>query len=131
VFSAVAWAASTGTFLAAGQAVGVELSLAQAALLTSGVALVSIIPSGPGYVGTFELTVVGIAEGFGIPRDSAFALGLLVHLMILATTSIGGVIALVAVRRRRAGSESASRAEGVDSAVAAVERPRPDSSQEA
>src|SRR4051794_32490187 len=40
-FSALAWAASTGTFLAAGQAVGVELSLAQAALLTSGVALVT------------------------------------------------------------------------------------------
>jgi uncharacterized membrane protein YbhN (UPF0104 family) len=99
-FSAVAWAASTGTFLAAGQAVGVELSLAQAALLTSGVALVTIIPSGPAYVGTFELTVVGIAEGFGISRDDAFALGLLVHLVILATTSIGGVIAMLAMRRR-------------------------------
>ena len=47
-FSALAWAASTGTFLAAGQAVGVELSVAQAALLTSGVALVTIVPSGPG-----------------------------------------------------------------------------------
>jgi len=100
-FSALAWTASTGTFLAAGQAVGVELSIAQAALLTSGVALVTIIPSGPGYVGTFELTVVSIADGFGIPRDSAFALGLLVHLMILATTSVGGVIAMLAVRRRR------------------------------
>jgi uncharacterized protein (TIRG00374 family) len=100
-FSAFAWAASTGTFLAAGQAVGVELSIAQGALLTSGVALVTIVPSGPGYVGTFELTVVAIADGFGIPRDSAFALGLLVHLMILATTSVGGVIATLALRRRR------------------------------
>jgi uncharacterized protein (TIRG00374 family) len=99
-FSALAWGASTGTFLAAGQAVGVELTVAQAALLTSGVALVSIIPAGPGYVGTFELTVVGIADGFGIPRDSAFALGLLVHVVILATTSIGGVVAMLARRRR-------------------------------
>jgi hypothetical protein len=101
-FSALAWAASTGTFLAAGQAVGVQLTVAQAALLTSGVALVTIVPSGPGYVGTFELTVVSIADGFGIPKDSAFALGLLVHLMILATTSIGGVVAMLAFRRRRA-----------------------------
>ncbi len=93
VFSALAWTASIGTFLAAGQAVGVQLTLAQAALLTSGVALVTIVPSGPGYLGTFELTAVGIAAGFGIPRDSAFAMGLLVHLVILATTSIGGVIA--------------------------------------
>ena len=104
------------TFLAAGQAVGVELSLAQAALLTSGVALVTIVPSGPGYVGTFELTVVGIAEGFGISRDDAFALGLLVHLMILATTSIGGVIAMLAMRRR-------SDAKAVADAAEAAQRP--------
>jgi uncharacterized protein (TIRG00374 family) len=105
VFSAIAWSASTGTFLAAGQAVGVELSVAQAALLCSGVALVSIVPSGPGYVGTFELTVVAIADGFGIPRDSAFALGLLVHVMILATTTIGGVTAMLAFRRREPQAE--------------------------
>lgn len=103
-FSAVAWAASTTTFLAGGQAVGVELTIAQAALLTSGVALVTIIPSGPGYLGTFELTVVGIAAGFGISRDAAFAMGLLVHLVILATTSVGGVIALLARRSRQARS---------------------------
>jgi len=100
-FSVLAWAASIATFLAAGQAVGVELTVAQAALITSGVALVTIVPSGPGYLGTFELTVVGISSGFGIARDDAFALGLLVHLMILATTSFGGIIALLAVRRRR------------------------------
>src|SRR6187401_750034 len=122
-FSALAWAASTGTFLAAGQAVGVELSLAQAALLTSGVALVTIVPSGPGYVGTFELTVVGIAEGFGISRDDAFALGLLVHLMILATTSIGGVIAMLAMRRRR--EESSAAAGAVTAAGAATNPPEP------
>ena len=101
-FSALAWAASIGTFLAAGQAVGIQLSLAQAALLTSGVALVTIIPAGPGFVGTFELTVVEIAAGFGVPRDAAFALGLLIHVMILGTTSVGGVIALLARRSREA-----------------------------
>jgi glycosyltransferase 2 family protein len=118
LFSAIAWAASTVTFLAAGQAVGVQLTVAQGALLTSGVALVTIIPSGPGYVGTFELTAVEIAAGFGIPRDSAFAMGLLVHVMILATTSIGGVIAMVARqgRRDRQGTPAAD-------AAAAAEEP--------
>ena len=64
-FSAVAWIASTVTFVAAGRAVGIELSVAQGALLTSGVALATIIPSGPGYLGTFELTAVGIAAVSG------------------------------------------------------------------
>lgn len=99
-FSAVAWAASICTFLAAGQAVGIELTVAQGALLCSGVALATIVPSGPGYLGTFELTAVGICSLFGIDRDSAFAMALLVHVMILAVTSVGGVIAYLALRRR-------------------------------
>jgi uncharacterized protein (TIRG00374 family) len=102
VLSAAAWAASILTFLAAGQAVGLELTVAQGALFSAGVALATIVPSGPGYLGTFELTAVGIARGFGIDADDAFAMALLVHLMQLAITSIGGVIWLVVGRRRRA-----------------------------
>ena len=98
--SALAWAASITSFLAAGQAVGVQLTVSQAALMASGVALATIVPSGPGYLGTFELTAVGIASTFGVDRSAAFALALLVHAMILAGTSVGGVIALL-VRRRR------------------------------
>ena len=56
-------------------------------------ALASIVPAGPANVGTFELTVVLIADGLGIPKDTAFAMGLLVHAMILLVTSIGGVVA--------------------------------------
>ena len=112
-FSALAWSASILTFLAAGQAVGVELTVAQAALLCSGVALVSIVPAGPANAGTFELTVVLIAEGFGISRDDAFAMGLLVHLIVLALTSIGGVVALLAFRRRRGQAESGAAAVGI------------------
>jgi hypothetical protein len=105
--SAVAWTASILTFLAGGQAVGVELTLAQGALLSSGVALATIVPSGPGYLGTFELTAVGIASTFGVDRDSAFAMALLVHATILAVTSIGGAIAAVRLRVRfvRPGTE--------------------------
>jgi uncharacterized protein (TIRG00374 family) len=93
VLSAVAWSASIATFLAGGQAVGVELTVAQGALLSSGVALATIVPSGPGFLGTFELTAVGIMGTFGVSRDDAFALALLVHAMLLAVTSVGGLIA--------------------------------------
>jgi uncharacterized protein (TIRG00374 family) len=91
-FSAIAWAASIFTFLAAGQAIGVELTLAQGALLTSGIALAMIVPSGPGYFGTYELTAVAIMGTFGIDPDSAFAMALLAHAVNLVVTSVGGVI---------------------------------------
>lgn len=100
-FSALAWSASIVTFVAGGAAVGLDLSIAEGALLTSGVALATIVPSGPGYLGTFELTAVGIASSLGADPDDAFAMALLVHLMLLAVTSIGGVIAMVRLRVRR------------------------------
>ena len=81
LFSAVAWTASIATFVAGGQAVGIDLTIAQGALLSSGVALATIVPSAPGYVGTFELTAVvdrvdlrrrprcGVRHGAAGPRD--------------------------------------------------------------
>ena len=93
LLSLLAWSASITTFIVAGAAIGVPLTPAQGALLSSGVALATIVPSGPGYLGTFELTAVGIATQFGVHPDSAFALALLVHAMILVVTSVGGAIA--------------------------------------
>jgi uncharacterized protein (TIRG00374 family) len=99
-WSVGAWAATILAFALAGQAIGVELTWGQAALLAAGVSLVTAIPAGPGYVGTFELAAVEIAKAIGVPADPAFALALLVHAAILAVTSAGGVVAFLAAGRR-------------------------------
>jgi hypothetical protein len=99
--SAVAWGATLLAFAAAGQAVGLELRIGEAALLSSGVALASAIPSGPGYLGTYELAAVKIAEALGLAPEPAFAMALLVHASILIVTSVGGVIALARLGWRR------------------------------
>jgi len=95
ILSAAAWTASIATFVAGGHAVGIELSFIQGALLSTGVALATIVPSAPGYLGTFELTAVSIASLFGVEANAAFAMALLVHAMILGVTSVGGAIAAV------------------------------------
>jgi hypothetical protein len=100
-FSAAAWAATLLAFAAAGQAVGLELRIGEAALMSSGVALASAIPSGPGYLGTYELAAVKIAEALGLPTDEAFATALLVHATILAVTSLGGAAALLRLGWKR------------------------------
>lgn len=113
-FSFLAWSASIATFVVGGAAVGISLTPAQGALLSSGVALATIVPSGPGYLGTFELTAVGIATQFGIGPDAAFAMALLVHALILLVTSVGGGVAAVRLGvglgtgSRDAGNETAS-----------------------
>jgi uncharacterized protein (TIRG00374 family) len=100
-WSVAAWTATIVAFAAAGQAIGVELTWGQAALLAAGVSLVTAIPAGPGYVGTFELAAVEIAGAVGIAANPAFALALLVHAVILAVTSVGGVVAFLAAGRTR------------------------------
>lgn len=97
-WSVAAWAATIVAFAAAGQAIGVELTWGQAALLAAGTSLVTAIPAGPGYVGTFELAAVEIAKAVGVPTDPAFALALLVHAAILGVTTVGGVAAFLATR---------------------------------
>ena len=94
LWSGLAWGATIGGFLAAAEAVGIHLSLSQAALLGAGVALSTAIPAGPAYFGTFELAGVEIGAIFAIPAAEAFALTLLAHASSLAITSVGGAISL-------------------------------------
>ena len=105
--SMAAWGATLLAFAAAGQAVGVELRIGEAALLGSGVALASAIPAGPAYLGTYEYAAVKIAEALGRPPEPAFAIALLVHATILVLTSAGGLVALSRLGWRRAPDEPA------------------------
>jgi hypothetical protein len=95
VLTCLAWTASLLGFAAAGQAVGIQLTIGQAALLASGTALAAAIPSGPASLGTFELAVVRICGALGVADARAFAIALLVHGTIVVLTSIGGVAALI------------------------------------
>ncbi|HUQ78102.1 MAG TPA: lysylphosphatidylglycerol synthase transmembrane domain-containing protein [Patescibacteria group bacterium] len=104
VTSAASWSMAVLAFAAVGQAIGVELTIGQAALIASGVALAGAVPAGPSNLGTFEFAAVEIGKAIGVPGDSAFALALLVHATILVVTSVGGGIAFARLdwRDRRA-----------------------------
>ncbi len=110
VLSVAAWGASVVAFAAAGQSLGVEMTMAQAALLAAGVALASAIPAGPSNLGTFDLAAVAIAATFGIDAETALALALVAHASILLTTSAGGAVSLVALGWRRSRATPATAA---------------------
>ena len=94
VLSVGSWSCTVLAFAAAAQAVGVEPSMGQAALLAAGTNLATAIPAAPGYVGTFELAAITIATSVGIDREAALAFAVLVHATTLLITSIGGAMAL-------------------------------------
>jgi hypothetical protein len=127
VLTLASWSCVVLAFAAAAQAVGVQPTMAQAALLAAGTNLATAIPAGPGYVGTFELAAITIATSVGIDRDSAFAFALLVHAAALLVTSVGGVAVLVFGGRRAQPATTAVAAAGhvalaTEDAVAEPER---------
>jgi uncharacterized protein (TIRG00374 family) len=108
VWSLAGWGAVVASVVAAAHAVNVELSWSQAALLGAGASLATAIPAGPAGLGTFELAAVTILAAFGIAADPAFALAVLIHVVQLAVTSLGGGIALLRVGWRRAPAGSSA-----------------------
>jgi uncharacterized protein (TIRG00374 family) len=124
--SLASWTCTVFAFAAAAQAVGVQPTLGQAALLAAGTNLATAVPAGPGYVGTFELAVVTIAASVGIDREQALAFGILVHVATLAVTSIGGAIAFVAGPRRRQAERPESAAVPAEAATSEAVGPTPE-----
>jgi uncharacterized protein (TIRG00374 family) len=95
------WSCTVLAFAAAAQAVGIEPTMGQAALLAAGTNLATAIPAAPGYVGTFELATVTIAGSVGISAAPALAFAVLVHATTLLLTSVGGATAYALGSRRR------------------------------
>jgi glycosyltransferase 2 family protein len=99
--SGLSWTMAILAYAAVGQAIGIQLSMGQAALIASGVALASAVPAGPSNLGTFEFAAKELGKAVGIEESSALALGVLSHVAILVVTSIGGAIAFARLGWRR------------------------------
>lgn len=119
VLSVAAWSCTVVAVLAVGQAIGIELTLGEGALLAAGMNLATAVPSGPGYLGTFEYAGQTIAIAFGLPAPSGLALALLTHALTLVISSAGGVVALVRLGWTRSARASSAGIAGPDSATGA------------
>jgi uncharacterized protein (TIRG00374 family) len=106
--SVVGWSCTVLAFAAAAQAVGIQPTMGQAAMLAAGTNLATAIPAGPGYIGTFELAAVTIATSVGLPEGPSLAFALIVHAATILITSVGGAVALtIGSGRRRAAVDQA------------------------
>ena len=101
VLSVAAWGCTVVAVLAVGQSLGIELTVGQGALLAAGTNLATAIPSGPGYLGTFEYAGQTIALAFGFPASKGLALAVLIHALTLLVTSIGGAVAILRLGWKR------------------------------
>jgi uncharacterized protein (TIRG00374 family) len=98
ILSVAAWSCTVLAVLAVGQSLDMQLTVGEGSLLAAGTNLATAIPSGPGYLGTFEYAGQTIAASFpNIDSSNALALAILVHFLTLVVSSVGGVAALAAL----------------------------------
>lgn len=81
-------------------AVGVQVTLVQAAFVMGALALSTAIPAGPGSVGTYEFVGVTVLVSMGFPAEPSLAAVLLVHLFAALPPAIAGLGALWAYHVR-------------------------------
>ncbi|MDQ3226631.1 MAG: flippase-like domain-containing protein, partial [Chloroflexota bacterium] len=95
--SVAAWGFETSMYWTVARAFGDPLAGAMtpaAALLTTAIAnLATLVPSGPGYVGTFEAGVLLAVNGaLGIGRGLALSYAVLLHILLWLPVTVWGAI---------------------------------------
>jgi uncharacterized protein (TIRG00374 family) len=94
--SVLAFAVAVGALLTIATALGVGLTLPQAALVMGALALSTAIPAAPGSIGTYEFVGLTTLTGIGVAPEPAIALVVLVHLIATVPPALAG-LAMTAV----------------------------------
>jgi uncharacterized protein (TIRG00374 family) len=101
--SLLAWVFQIITFALAAKAAGVEVPLAASLAGLLAVNLGLVLRATPGNVGFFQFAYALTVEQFGVPRDPAIAVSLLIQtLQVVPVTIVGVALAPEFVFRRRA-----------------------------
>ena len=106
------WAASASLVCAS---LGIDVSAVDVLFVTATINLGVVIPSSPGFVGTYQWLSVTALGALGTGAEAALAFAILMQAVwFVPTTIVGGWLALlelrnVSVRRRRPAEASVSR----------------------
>ena len=107
LYAAVAWALHTG-----GAPLGPWFAAATGTLAT-------LLPSSPGYVGTFDYFAILGLTAYGATRTAAAAFALLVHFLLWLPPTIVGALCFVSLRRGESGT-AGTRTDGASASRAAA-----------
>jgi hypothetical protein len=102
--TAVLWTFEALALHAVLRASGIHIGAAGLLLVVGAASLSTLVPSAPGYVGTYQLAYVLAIAPFGYGAASAIVAGSIVQIFLLGTVTIVGTSLLVVTSIRRATS---------------------------
>ena len=95
-WSVLVWALEWGAWLLTAQAVGLDLGVLDVGYLMGLATVFVLVPSGPGYVGTFDAALIFGLHALGKSGTAALSYLLLLRFVIAVPITLLGLIALVA-----------------------------------
>ncbi|WP_152541179.1 lysylphosphatidylglycerol synthase transmembrane domain-containing protein [Kallotenue papyrolyticum] len=94
--SALAWLAEVGTYWFTARAFAqLDVSFATLLLMAAVVNLATMIPSAPGYVGTFDKPGIEVLKAFGHPTNLAAAFTVVLHVVLWLPITLLGLLLLL------------------------------------
>ena len=105
-----AFSIAIAAFSSIAAAVGLHLTLIEAAIVMAALALSTAIPAAPASLGTYEFIGLSVLVQLGAPPDAALAAVLLIHVFVTVPSAIVGLVAtwLLHVRVSDLAEEAAS-----------------------
>ncbi|MER3445426.1 MAG: hypothetical protein C4291_00705 [Candidatus Dadabacteria bacterium] len=92
LFSVIAWLAEATTYYVIGLSFGIDLPLYVPVLTVVIVNLGIMIPSAPGYVGTFEFFCISVLAIFSVEKSIALSFAIVLHAVLFIPITIVGMI---------------------------------------
>jgi glycosyltransferase 2 family protein len=92
--SVLAWLAEAGAYLAVGHALGIGSNVEVAITALAVGTLSTLIPSSPGYIGTFHYFTAITVAAFGVAEADSTAYAVVIHGILWASTTLCGLIML-------------------------------------
>ncbi|HEV2117761.1 MAG TPA: lysylphosphatidylglycerol synthase transmembrane domain-containing protein, partial [Terriglobales bacterium] len=108
LLSLVAWGLEAALFVSVSRSLGLRLPLAVPLLAFVAANFCTLIPSAPGYLGTFHAAAISVLVAAAVPRNSAAAFALLAHAALWLPVTVAGLVSFTVLHRR--GHSSPARA---------------------
>ncbi len=106
VLTATVWGLETTALAQVFAAVGIELSLTQALLLMGAASLSTLVPTAPGYLGTYQLVAVLSMNAFGLSASAGIVAATATQIALFGSVTVVGLFVIVVRSLRRvAGDE--------------------------
>lgn len=96
VLTSVIWGFEALALGQAFHAVGVDLSVTQALLLMGAVSLSTLVPTAPGYLGTFQLVAVIAMTAFGFSESAGIVAASAIQVVLYGSVTVAGALLVLA-----------------------------------